>query len=77
MLQAIFLSGTTRRISTLLQVIFFFTDQCISSHSLSPCYSAHILHSDCSKNMFFSRYDILSPEENRFFLYLSEHISPC
>ena len=58
-------------------VIFFLTDQCISSHSLSPCHSANILHSGYAKKyIFFLSRHIASPGK-QIFLYLSEHISPC
>ena len=60
-----YFSRLCRRISTLLQVIFFFTHhQCITSHSSSSCHSTDILHSECAKYM--SR-DILVPQEHWFF----------
>ena len=66
MLQAIFLS-TGRRISTLLQVAFFFTDQCISSHSLSSYHQAHILsHSECARYMLIHVVTYCSPRKTDF-----------
>ena len=60
-----YFSRLCRRISTLLQVIFFFThNQCITSHSLSSCHSTDILHSECAKYICLVTY--WSPRQTDF-----------